>query len=137
MRGKLIARGFPPSEIRLIQDHDSDNAKLQLFRDVRAGKVRILVGSTQKMGSGGNDMLARSRITGIGIDLVTACLAKLLYAELWLCLLALRWRHLLVPRGTVPAARRRQTPNIHLRKTNLLGISPTISPANKVPPRKF
>ena len=54
MRGKLIAHGVPPSEIQFIQDHDSDNAKLQLFRDVRAGKVRILFGSTQKMGTGAN-----------------------------------------------------------------------------------
>jgi hypothetical protein len=54
MRGKLIAHGVPPSEIQFIQDHDSDAAKLQLFRDVRAGKVRILFGSTQKMGTGAN-----------------------------------------------------------------------------------
>ncbi|MGD0816205.1 MAG: hypothetical protein ABSA83_21645, partial [Verrucomicrobiota bacterium] len=54
MRDKLIARGIPPSEIQFIQDHDSDAAKLQLFRDVRAGKVRILFGSTQKMGTGAN-----------------------------------------------------------------------------------
>ena len=54
MRAKLIARGIPASEIQFIQDHDSDAAKLQLFRDVRAGKVRILFGSTQKMGTGAN-----------------------------------------------------------------------------------
>jgi len=54
MRDKLIARGVPASEIQFIQDHDSDAAKLQLFRDVRAGKVRILFGSTQKMGTGAN-----------------------------------------------------------------------------------
>jgi hypothetical protein len=54
MRDKLLARGVPASEIQFIQDHDSDAAKLQLFRDVRAGKVRILFGSTQKMGTGAN-----------------------------------------------------------------------------------
>jgi N12 class adenine-specific DNA methylase len=54
MRDKLIARGVPPAEIQFIQDHDSDAAKLQLFRDVRAGKVRVLFGSTQKMGTGTN-----------------------------------------------------------------------------------
>ncbi len=54
MRDKLIAHGVPSSEIQFIQDHDSDAAKLQLFRDVRAGKVRILFGSTQKMGTGAN-----------------------------------------------------------------------------------
>ena len=37
-----------------IQDYDADAAKLALFRDVRAGKIRILFGSTQKMGSGTN-----------------------------------------------------------------------------------
>ena len=54
MRDKLIAHGVPPEQIEFIQDHDGDAAKLQLFRDVRAGKVRILFGSTQKMGTGAN-----------------------------------------------------------------------------------
>ena len=54
MRNKLLARGVPTAEVQFIQDHDGDAAKLQLFRDVRAGKVRILFGSTQKMGTGAN-----------------------------------------------------------------------------------
>ena len=54
MRDKLIALGIPAEQIQFIQDHDSDATKLQLFRDVRAGKVRILLGSTQKMGTGAN-----------------------------------------------------------------------------------
>jgi len=54
MRDKLVARGIPAGEIAFIQDAESDAAKLQLFRDVRAGKVRILFGSTQKMGTGAN-----------------------------------------------------------------------------------
>jgi TolA-binding protein len=54
MRDKLLARGVPAAEMQFIQDHDGDAAKLQLFRDVRAGKVRILFGSTQKMGTGAN-----------------------------------------------------------------------------------
>jgi N12 class adenine-specific DNA methylase len=54
IRDKLIVRGVPDKEIAFIQDHDSDAAKLMLFRDVRAGKVRILIGSTQKMGTGAN-----------------------------------------------------------------------------------
>jgi N12 class adenine-specific DNA methylase len=62
MRNKLIARGIPPSEIQFIQDHDSDDAKLQLFRDVRAGRVRILFGSTQKMGTGAN---VQERLIGL------------------------------------------------------------------------
>jgi N12 class adenine-specific DNA methylase/SAM-dependent methyltransferase len=51
---KLEARGIPSRELAFIQDFDSDNAKLALFKDVRAGKIRILFGSTQKMGSGTN-----------------------------------------------------------------------------------
>lgn len=54
LRSKLIARGVPESEIAFIQDHDSDAAKLALFREVRAGRIRILLGSTQKMGTGVN-----------------------------------------------------------------------------------
>jgi len=54
MRDKLLARGVPAGEMEFIQDHDSDAAKLMLFRDVRAGRVRILFGSTQKMGTGAN-----------------------------------------------------------------------------------
>ena len=46
--------GIPGNEIAFIQDYDSDASKLTLFRDVRAGKVRVLFGSTQKMGSGTN-----------------------------------------------------------------------------------
>jgi N12 class adenine-specific DNA methylase len=54
LKAKLVARGVLAAEIQFIQDHDSDAAKLTLFKDVRSGKVRILVGSTQKMGSGTN-----------------------------------------------------------------------------------
>lgn len=54
MRDKLVRSGIPAQEIAFIQDHDGDAAKLALFRNVRAGKVRILFGSTQKMGAGTN-----------------------------------------------------------------------------------
>jgi len=54
MRDKLVARGVPPDEIAFIQNFDSDAAKAALFRDVRNGRVRILFGSTAKMGSGTN-----------------------------------------------------------------------------------
>ena len=54
MRDKLVARGIPADEIAFIQDFDSDAAKAALFRDVRNGRVRILFGSTAKMGSGTN-----------------------------------------------------------------------------------
>ena len=54
MRDKLVARGVPPGEIAFMQDFDSDAGKAGLFRDVRSGRVRILFGSTAKMGSGTN-----------------------------------------------------------------------------------
>lgn len=54
MAGKLERLGIPAGEIAFIQDYDSDASKLALFRDVRSGKVRVLFGSTQKMGSGTN-----------------------------------------------------------------------------------
>jgi hypothetical protein len=54
MADKLKRLGVPENEIAFIQDYDADNAKLGLFRSVRAGKVRVLFGSTQKMGSGTN-----------------------------------------------------------------------------------
>ena len=54
MAEKLQNLDVPEQEIAFIQDSDSDASKLALFRDVRAGKIRILFGSTQKMGSGTN-----------------------------------------------------------------------------------
>ncbi len=54
MAEKLERLGVPSGDIAFIQDYDSDAGKLALFRDVRAGKVRVLFGSTQKMGSGTN-----------------------------------------------------------------------------------
>jgi N12 class adenine-specific DNA methylase len=54
VKAKLVIAGVPAAEIAFIQEYDSDAAKLALFKDVRAGRVRILMGSTQKMGSGTN-----------------------------------------------------------------------------------
>ncbi len=54
MAEKLKGMGIPEREIAFIQEFDSDASKLALFRDVRAGRVRVLFGSTQKMGSGTN-----------------------------------------------------------------------------------
>ena len=54
MADKLKRLGVPENDIAFIQDYDADNAKVALFRAVRAGKVRVLFGSTQKMGSGTN-----------------------------------------------------------------------------------
>ncbi len=54
IREKLVARGVPEKEIAFIQDYDTDVAKAGLFKAVRDGTVRILLGSTQKMGEGTN-----------------------------------------------------------------------------------
>jgi N12 class adenine-specific DNA methylase len=54
LKAKLVALGVPTEEIQFMQDHDSDAAKLTLFKEVRSGRVRILMGSTQKMGAGTN-----------------------------------------------------------------------------------
>jgi hypothetical protein len=52
--GKLVARGIPRSQIAAIGDADSDVQKRALFEQVRSGQVRVLLGSTQKMGTGTN-----------------------------------------------------------------------------------
>lgn len=59
---KLINRGVPSSEIAYIHDAATDAKKKELFSKVREGKVRILLGSTQKMGAGTNvqDLLIAS-----------------------------------------------------------------------------
>jgi hypothetical protein len=49
---KLIARGIPRAQIAAIGDADSDAKKQALFEKVRNGSVRVLLGSTQKMGTG-------------------------------------------------------------------------------------
>jgi hypothetical protein len=51
---KLVARGIPREQIAAIGDADSDAKKQALFDRVRAGSVRVLLGSTQKMGTGTN-----------------------------------------------------------------------------------
>ncbi|MDR3635869.1 MAG: DEAD/DEAH box helicase family protein [Isosphaeraceae bacterium] len=51
---KLVAAGIPRSEIATIGDADSDARKQALFDRVRNGSVRVLIGSTQKMGTGTN-----------------------------------------------------------------------------------
>ena len=54
IRTKLIAMGIPAEEIRFIHEVDSDVKKKALFTRVKAGEVRVLIGSTQKMGAGTN-----------------------------------------------------------------------------------
>ena len=54
IRKKLIERGIPESEIRFIHEADTEAKKQELFKKVRKGEVRILLGSTAKMGAGTN-----------------------------------------------------------------------------------
>lgn len=54
IKKKLIARGVPESEIAFIHNADSEAKKKDLFGKVRAGQVRVLIGSTAKMGAGTN-----------------------------------------------------------------------------------
>ena len=54
IRDKLLARGIPPEEIAFIHDANTDVRKKELFSKVRRGAVRILMGSTFKMGAGTN-----------------------------------------------------------------------------------
>lgn len=54
IRNKLIARGIPKEQIAYIHDANTDAKKATLFAKMRAGKVRILMGSTKKMGAGTN-----------------------------------------------------------------------------------
>ncbi len=54
IRKKLISRGIPGEEIAFIHDANTENQKAELFAKVRSGQVRILLGSTQKMGAGTN-----------------------------------------------------------------------------------
>jgi hypothetical protein len=54
VREKLVARGVVSDQIAFIQDFDDDTAKASLFKNVREGKVRVLLGSTAKMGEGTN-----------------------------------------------------------------------------------
>jgi N12 class adenine-specific DNA methylase len=54
LRARLIAHGIPEREIAIIHDADTDAAKMTLFTNVNAGRVRILIGSTEKMGAGTN-----------------------------------------------------------------------------------
>ncbi|MEE1137918.1 MAG: SNF2-related protein [Acutalibacteraceae bacterium] len=54
IRDKLIARGVKPEEIVFIHDANTEEKKKDLFGKVRSGKVRVLMGSTSKMGAGTN-----------------------------------------------------------------------------------
>ena len=54
LKKKLIQKGIPPNEIAFIHEADTEVKKKELFSKVRQGTVRVLMGSTQKMGAGTN-----------------------------------------------------------------------------------
>jgi N12 class adenine-specific DNA methylase len=54
LREKLIARGIPADQIAFAQDATDDASKAMLFKSVREGRIRVLLGSTAKMGEGTN-----------------------------------------------------------------------------------
>lgn len=54
LRDKLVKAGIPQNEIAFIHDYDTAAKKQALFKDVNAGRVRLLIGSTEKMGAGMN-----------------------------------------------------------------------------------
>ncbi|NSF90662.1 DEAD/DEAH box helicase family protein [Blautia wexlerae] len=54
VREKLVARGIPKEEIAFIHEYNTEAKKAELFTKVRAGQVRILMGSTPKLGAGTN-----------------------------------------------------------------------------------
>ncbi len=54
IREKLIARGIPAEQVRFIHEANTDAQKKELFAKVRSGEVRVLLGSTPKMGAGTN-----------------------------------------------------------------------------------
>lgn len=54
IKAKLVAKGMPEDQIAFIHDYDTDEKKAALFSAVNAGEVRVLLGSTPKMGAGTN-----------------------------------------------------------------------------------
>ena len=54
VRNKLVAKGIPKEEIAFIHEYNTETKKADLFAKVRAGQVRILMGSTPKLGAGTN-----------------------------------------------------------------------------------
>lgn len=54
LKNQLVELGIPADEIKFVHDAKNDKAKQALFEDVRSGRVRVLIGSTTKMGAGTN-----------------------------------------------------------------------------------
>jgi N12 class adenine-specific DNA methylase len=62
VREKLVVRGIPADQIAFVQDYNDDASKAMLFKSVREGRVRVLLGSTAKMGEGTN---AQTRLVAL------------------------------------------------------------------------
>ena len=60
IREKLLGMGIPEEEIAYIHNAKSETQKKDLFAKVRSGQVRVLLGSTQRMGAGTNCRATRS-----------------------------------------------------------------------------
>lgn len=54
LRRKLVLKGIPREEVAFIHEADNESKKKELFAKVRKGEVRVLIGSTSKMGAGTN-----------------------------------------------------------------------------------
>ena len=57
VRDELVRRGVPASEIAFMQDYRKSDAKQRLFGDIRAGRIRVVIGSSETMGTGVNAQL--------------------------------------------------------------------------------
>ena len=57
IKDQLIARGVPAGQIAFMQDHKTSMAKQRLFGDINAGRIRVLLGSSETMGTGVNAQL--------------------------------------------------------------------------------
>ena len=64
LREELIELGLPAEQIAFIHDAETDSQKARLFRQVREGKVRVLLGSTPKMGVGTTGLRTRRLSSG-------------------------------------------------------------------------
>lgn len=62
IKKQLVQQGIPADEIRFIQEAESDEKKKAMFSQVRSGKIRVLIGSTQRMGAGTN---VQDRLVGL------------------------------------------------------------------------
>lgn len=60
IRQKLVERGIPAEQIAFIHEANTEVKKKELFARVRSGQVRVLMGSTAKMGAGTNVRATRS-----------------------------------------------------------------------------